>query len=178
MKNSTTWWNDTKNNQENLRDWLQRQYVGEFAAVNLLSEILIRFGHEMNGDQRRNIYKVMLQEALHGQWMSQLLENRGWAPEAQPDVTERYWKNIIPNVKNFQDAMQAAAQAENMRLQRIRAIVNDPTAPADIHKVFEQILPHEEWHEEVFTTMCGDYHNPEIKQGHDQGLSSLSLVLE
>jgi len=177
MKTSQKWWEETKNDEAKLNRWLQRQYVGEFAAVNLLSEILLRFGSEMTHRDRHNVFRVMTQEALHGSWMSELLTNRDLQPETDGVATQRYWAEVLPNVNSFKDAMQAAMQAESMRLHRIRAIAADEEAPEDIRRIFKAILPHEEWHERVFGEMKGDHYNETIANDHEKGLGALSLVL-
>ena len=51
MKTSAEWWLATKSDPAKLTHWLQRQYVGEMAAVNLLSELLIRFGDEATDEE-------------------------------------------------------------------------------------------------------------------------------
>lgn len=175
--NSEQWWQETKSNPDKLNHWLQRQYVGEYAAVNLLSQILLKFAHNMTVEEHRNIHSIMLQEALHANWMYELLQNRQLIPEANSEATQRYWHDVLPNVTCFKAAMQAAHQAENMRLFRIRAIANDPAAPSDIRETFKKILPHEEWHEEVFGKMQGDYVSSEISDAHQRGLNALNLVL-
>lgn len=174
MKTTAEWWVETRDNPEKLIAWLQRQYVGELAAVNLLSEVLIRFGSEMTGEQWEQIHKVMLQEATHGKWMKKLLDTRGIAPEKGADATRRYWNEVLPAVDSFEKAAAAAFNAEHMRLFRIREIAKDETAPADIRETFKAILPHEEWHEEVFASMRGDV---SLDAEHTEGLKALSLIL-
>ncbi len=174
MKTTTEWWNETKSNPDKLVTWLKRQYVGELAAVNLLSELLIRYGHDMTGEQWDNIYKVMHQEALHGKWIKQLLDARGIKPEKDANATRRYWSEVLPSVNNLESAASAAHNAEYMRLFRIREIANDEAAPEDIRKIFAAILPHEEWHEEVFKSMKGQ---ADLSEAHNKGLSALNLVL-
>jgi hypothetical protein len=174
---SALWWEETKNDNEKLHAWLQRQYIGEFAAVHLLTTILIRYGSDMAEDYRQNIAKVAQQEILHGMWVSELLSARGVKPEVDADATRRYWNDVLPAVKDFHTAMQAAEQAEHMRLFRIRTIAEDVSAPDDIRRVFQKILPHEEWHERVFGEMRGDYFDAELASAHGRGLASLQLVL-
>jgi rubrerythrin len=174
MKTTAQWWSETKSDEAKLHAWLQRQYVGELAAVNLLSEVLIRFGSEMSEKDWNRIFKVMNQEALHGKWIKELLDARGIKPEKDADSTRRYWNEVLPAVDSFEKASAAAYNAENMRLHRIREIAGDASAPADIRETFQDILPHEEWHEEVFAEMKG---NVDLSEFHSKGLEALSLVL-
>lgn len=174
MKTTAEWWSETKSDETKLHAWLQRQYVGELAAVNLLSELLIRYGSEMSAKDWDTIFKIMNQEALHGRWVKKLLDARDIKPEKDADSTRRYWNEVLPAVDSFKKATAAAYHAENMRLFRIREVANDVSAPADIRETFQKILPHEEWHEEAFAAMKSD---ADLSGFHKKGLEALSLVL-
>jgi hypothetical protein len=174
MKTTAQWWVETKNDEEKLAQWLRRQYVGELAAVNLLSEMMLKFGADMTEEQWENTHKVMLQEATHAKWMKGLLDVRGITVEKDADATRRYWQEVLPSVDDFEKASAAAHDAERMRLYRIREIANDANAPEDIRATFQRILPHEEWHEEVFASMRGD---ARLDEARDRGLAALNLVL-
>jgi hypothetical protein len=174
MKTTKEWWQETRDDSTKLHAWLRRQYVGELAAVNLLSELLIRFGSEMTNQQWGNIYKIMQQEALHGSWMKDLLDVRGIKPEPNASATRRYWNEVLPAVNSFAKAVAAAFHAEHMRLARIREIADDNQAPADIRAAFQRILPHEEWHELAFSEMKGDV---TLTESHEKGLQALNLVM-
>jgi hypothetical protein len=174
MLTTKEWWNGIRDNPEELARWLRRQYVGELAAVNLLSQLLIRFGSKMNEAQWETIHKIMSQEAVHGRWMKELMDVRGILPEENASAERRYWNEVLPAVDSFEKAVAAGFHAENMRLFRIREIANDPKAPEDIRTTFNRILPHEEWHEEAFAEMMGD---TDITEFHEKGLEALNLVL-
>lgn len=169
------WWNETRDDDTKLHAWLRRQYVGELAAVNLLSEVLLKFGHEMNAEQWITIHKVMMQEAVHGMWMKKLLDIRGILPEANASAERRYWREVVPAVDSFAKAAAAGYHAESMRLERIREIAADTNAPADIRETFQRILPHEEWHEEAFKAMKN---GADLTAFHERGLEALNLVLQ
>jgi hypothetical protein len=174
MKTTNQWWNEVKSDEAKLHAWLRRQYVGELAAVNLLSELLISFGSDMTPKQWETIYKIMQQEALHGHRMKGLLDARGIKPEKNASAERRYWKEVLPAVDSFGKAVAAGFHAEHMRLYRIREIANDESAPADIRDTFRRILPHEEWHEEAFAEMKNGV---DITPFHEKGLAALNLVL-
>jgi rubrerythrin len=178
MRTSSQWWNEIKSNPEELKQWLIRQYVGEMAAVNLLSDVLIRFGGDMAETEWDDVYKVMMQEAKHARWVKELLADRHIGIPAGLDATRRYWEEVIPAVEKLDDAAHAAHNAEEMRLHRIRTIAEetDP-AYADLQNVFQRILPDEEWHERVFDGLCRTEHNPKMDTAHNKGLRALSLVL-
>lgn len=179
MRSSNEWWNEVKSNPVKLADWLQRQYIGEVAAVNLLSEVLMKYGHSATNPQWMDIMKVLQQEALHGKWIKTLMDKRGIEPAPNAEATARYWKEVLPNVTSFKEAMAAAFHAENMRLARIRAIANDDSLKGtdleDIQDTFKHILPHEEWHEEVFGKMRA---GTNMTRYHEKGLEALNLTLE
>lgn len=173
-KTSEEWWAATKADPTALAKWLQRQYVGELAAVNLLSEVLLKFGADMTAEQWHDVYRVMLQEATHALWVKKLLDARGIPVEKDADPQRRYWLEVLPSVDNLERAGAAAYDAEHMRLFRIRAIASDRDAPTDIRSVFRQILPHEEWHEQVFDDLRG---SARLDEARDRGLAALNLVL-
>lgn len=177
MRTSKEWWAEIKSDPEQLVEWLRRQYVGEIAAVNLLSEVLLRFGGQANMQEWENVHRVMLQEATHARWMRQVCEGRSIKLGADESAERRYWKEVLPHVSNFREAMDAAFHAEHMRLERIRLVAaeTDP-AFADLAKTFARILPHEEWHEEIFGEMrqagAGS-----VTRYHENGLQALNLTL-
>jgi hypothetical protein len=173
-RTSQEWWNEVKADPEKLVSWLKRQYVGEIAAVNLLSEVLLRFGGAATDDQWDTVYRVMVQEAKHGRWMKELMDTRHIQAEVGSGAERRYWKEVLPHVNSFPEAMAAAFHAENMRLERIRCIAADAEAPEDIRKVFQRILPDEEWHEQVFGEMRDGL---SLTQYHAKGLEALNLTL-
>jgi len=174
MLTTKEWWNGVRDNPEELERWLKRQYVGELAAVNLLSQLLIRFGSQINPEQWDTIHKIMSQEAVHGRWMKELMDVRGIKPEENASAERRYWNEVLPAVDSFEKAVAAGFHAENMRLFRIREIAADPQSPADIKETFTRILPHEEWHEEAFAAMMG---TANITEFHKKGLEALNLIL-
>ena len=174
MKTTQQWWNEVKADEAKLHAWLRRQYVGEMAAVNLLSELLIRFGSDMTSHQWETIHKIMMQEAVHGHWMKLLLDARGVKLEENASAERRYWKEVLPAVDSFEKAVAAGFHAENMRLVRIREIAHDVAAPTDIRETFQKILPHEEWHEEAFQSMMNGV---DITPFHERGLKALNLLL-
>lgn len=174
MRTTHEWWVVTKASPMRLHAWLRRQYVGELAAVNLLSQLLIRFGSDMTPREWETVHKIMMQEAVHGHWMKLLLDARGIKPEQNASAERRYWAEVLPAIDSFSKAVAAGYHAENMRLHRIREIAADVDAPADIRETFQRILPHEEWHETAFAEMMG---TGDITPFHEKGLAALNLVL-
>jgi len=175
MQTSKEWWEATKADDNKLEHWLRRQYVGEMAAVNLLSELLIKFGNQASESEWDDVHKVMVQEATHAKWMKKLLDGRGISPEEGASTDRRYWAEVKPAVNSFAEGCAAGYHAENMRLERIRIIAAD-TDPSvsDLQKTFANILPHEEWHESVFDKMR---HGHELTRFHERGLESLNLLM-
>ena len=174
MKTTHQWWAEVKSDETKLHSWLRRQYVGELAAVNLLSKLLLQFGSKMNPHQWETIHKIMMQEAVHGHWMKLLLDARSILPEENASAERRYWAQVLPAVDSFEKAVAAGYHADNMRLVRIREIAADQSAPADIRETFQKILPHEEWHEEAFAEMMNGV---KLTEFHEKGLAALNLVL-
>lgn len=63
-----------------------------------------------------------------------------------------------------------------MRLERIRAIASDETAPADIREVFAKILPQEEFHARAFKKMTTDDMYAATADSHELGRVALGLA--
>jgi rubrerythrin len=175
MHTSQQWWNEIKLDGDELAHWLRRQYIGEMAAVNLLSEVLLRFGAEATPNEWANVHKVMVQEAIHAKWMFELADRQGVVLEHNASAERKYWAEVLPNVHNFRDAMAAGFHAESMRLERIRVIAHE-TDPKykDFADTFARILPHEEWHEHVFNEMR---QGRELTPYHEKGLEALNLLM-
>lgn len=174
-RTSVEWWVATKADPARLAQWLRRQYVGEMAAVNLLSELLIRFGSQAPADGWHQVHKVMCQEATHARWVYEVMAARGIAPEPNGNAERRYWAQVLPNVNSWAEAMAAGYHAERMRLERIRVIAADlDPAVDDLRVAFSRILPHEEWHERVFDHLRG---GTELTRYHERGLDALNLTL-
>ncbi len=175
MRTSQQWWDHIKTDKTLLDAWLRRQYIGELAAVNLLSEVLIRFGSDATPEEWGTVHKVMCQEALHGKWMKELMDGRGVVPERDASAERRYWAHVLPHVISFAEAMAAAFHAETMRLERIHVIAAEPDkAFYDIASIFQHILPHEEWHAKVFDEMRK---GREMTRYHEKGLEALNLAM-
>lgn len=178
MKTTKQWWEETKADPEKLKRWLIRQYVGEMAAINLLSEVLLRFGGEMTGVEWENVFTVMLQEAKHARWVKYLLSDRKIKIPTNLSATRKYWDEVLPAVETLDDAAHAAHNAETMRLHRIRVIAVEPDIEfADLQRVFANVLPDEQWHEKVFDGLTRTEHNPKMDVAHMEGLNALTLVL-
>jgi hypothetical protein len=175
MRTTEEWWAEVKSDPEKMAHWLRRQYVGEMAAVNLLSELLITYGGQASESEWDDVHKVMCQEATHAKWMKRLLEGRSIDPEVGATAERRYWAEVKPAVNSFAEGCAAGYHAEHMRLERIRCIAADTDpAVADLAKTFGKILPHEEWHEEVFDRMR---QGKTLTQYHEKGLESLNLLM-
>lgn len=175
MKTSQEWWDETKNDPEKLHAWLQKQYTGEVTAATRIMEFRDKFASN-NPKASKSLEYIAGQERKHAKWIGELLNNRGYQPViAEPH--KRYWKEALPGIADFETGSAVAAHAEKMRLDRIRVIANDKTAPHDIVEVFRKILPEEEFHERRFRAMS----TPEAMQAtlanHEAGAASLGLVV-
>lgn len=175
MHTTREWWAETKADPERLNHWLRRQYVGEMAAVNLLSELLIKHGSEASEEEWNDVHRVMVQEATHAKWMKRVMDGRGISPEPNASAERRYWSEVKPAVRSFAEGCAAGYHAEHMRLERIREIADDDDPMVrDLRDTFRNILPHEEWHEEVFGKMAA---GRTLTEYHTRGLEALNLLM-
>ena len=171
---SVQWWNSIKINDKLLTDWLKSQYHGEATAAVRIRKFANEYA--VNTRQKRALEVVAGQEELHAGWVEKLLKSRGIIASIL-DKHERYWDKTLQGITSWETGCAVAAHAEAMRLERIRVIANDLYAPNDIRKVFQQILPQEEFHETIFRK----FSNPEAMAttdiNHIQGLEALGLIL-
>lgn len=174
MKTSQEWWDETKSDPAKLNDWLQKQYTGEVTAA----ERIVEFSHKYAvSDRHRQVLAYIAgQERIHAEWIKELLENRGIAPVLR-DPNQRYWKETLPGITDFESGAAVAYHAERMRLDRIRVIANDMNAPLDIVAVFQAILPDEEFHEKAFACMTSPEACWAAEENHEAGAAALGLVV-
>lgn len=177
MKTSKEWWDETRDDEVKLIDWLQKQWRGEVTAGQRIMKFAEQFAVPGSND-----YKVLdaiaSQERTHASWIQRLLEARGIRVDESEvlNAEQRYWAETLPGITDFATGAAVAAHAEGMRLERIRAIAYDPNAPADIRNTFVKILKDEEWHESAFTKLSNNEAMCATKNNHEAGMKVLGLV--
>jgi rubrerythrin len=173
MKTSEQWWNEVKQSEHLLHDWLIKQYRGEVTAAKRIRDIVEKFNP--NSKHRRILLEIADQEATHARWVLTLLTNRGIQEPSVEGAEDRYWKETLPAAIDLQTAAGVGAHAEVMRLQRINAIVADKTAPNDIRVVFAMIQKQEMWHASAFARIAGEDALAATKNSHELGRQLLGL---
>lgn len=171
---SERWWQGIKQDPEAVKAWLMDQYHGEATAA----ERIIRFRDQyaVPGTREHRILTVIAgQEQSHGEWVGELLRVRGGEPVVLVKQ-ERYWEKTLSGISDFSSGAAVAAHAEEMRLARIKVIVDDPEAPSDVRDVFRRILPQERFHARAFAQMAGSTALEAALARHEQGLEALSLI--
>jgi rubrerythrin len=128
----------------------------------------------MTEKQFKTISIIANQERNHAAWVAELLHARNIIPKKLEKV-ERYWDKTLTTVDSFIRGAAVAAHAEEMRLERIRAICNDTNAPADIKMVFRKILPQEEFHARAFKKMTTSEEYDRTQHAHELGRVALGL---
>lgn len=180
MKDSQTWWDETKINPDKLNKWLQNQYHGEKLASWRISDLQETLGSDISGYDSAVLKVISMQENRHAIWIGNLLRIRGFRPSILENKTERYWKKTLPDGYEelpYEEIAAIGAHAEAMRLERIKVIANDPSAPIDIRIVFQNILPEEIFHEYYFRTAAGLIAMEAMKDNHQAGLDALGLTI-
>lgn len=173
MHTSQEWWTSVKSCPEKLAAWLTAQYHGENTAADRIDEYTKKFVKEPLA--QLILRTVASQERDHAVWVHELLANRGISPA--DEHVDRYWKEVLPEVTSLESGAAVGAHAEAMRLERIRVIATDETAPEDIRLVFKRILPQEEWHERVFRDLAGAEHMSTTAAAHGRAMEAIGLVL-
>jgi len=173
-RTSAEWWQAIKEDPAKLEDWLIKQLRGEITAVGRLEEFCTHFvptGHKW----LKTLRLIQNQERQHAAWVKSLLENRNFSTIIL-DTTQRYWEQMLPQVKSFESAAAVSSYAETMRLERIRLIAEDDEAPKDIQEVFKLVLPQEIFHSKAFRVMAGEEAMREVYEAHQKGLDAIGLI--
>ena len=173
-RTSQEWWDATKHNHQALVKWLKDQYHGERMAAVRIDQAFK--GFELSILRRSLVTRVAREEAVHARWIGELLYNRGVEP-AILDKEERYWSAVGVDMSTAEDVAAIAHHAETMRLERIRAIVEDPHTADDIRAVFKRILPMEVKHAKWFEFLTTPQHLAKHLDNHKAGRQALGLVV-
>jgi len=176
MRTSKEWWNGVKNDPDALIRWLRNQYHGEAIAAIRMRKFVEKFGHQAKFNERRTVEAIAHQEGQHAQWVGELLQDRGVRPTLI-GKTERYWDETIGGIDSWDSGCAVAAHAEGMRLERIRAIVNDSESPHDVRVAFNRIVVQEEFHARAFKTFASDEALFMALCNHRAGAEALGLVV-
>lgn len=173
MRTAEQWWAETKADEGALRAWLIKQHRGEASAAARIRKF--RDEYAPAGEPRAVLSLIADQEERHARWVLDLLKARGIDPDVD-GAEERYWSQTLPAIESFETGAAVGAHAEAMRLRRIRAIVFDASAPADVREVFAKILPEEEFHERALRRLAGDVAMSQTAGAHARGEQLLGLV--
>lgn len=173
LRESTArWWSKIKKDGKALVAWLRDQYHGEVTAADRIE----RYCASQAPEQWKSVLEtIATQEKMHAVWVGDLLKRRGHDPQVI-EKNERYWEEVVGSVSDFETAAGAAAHAEQMRLERIEVIANDPHGPNDVKNVFKRILRDERFHARAFAAMAGESGMERTKDAHERGLQALGLV--
>lgn len=173
MKTSAQWWEETKSSPAKLVEWLHKQYTGEVTAAARINLMGMRFN--VSTKAKSILAAIADQETQHAAWIGELLTARGETPSIG-ESENRYWKDTLPGITDFEHGSAVAAHAEKMRLQRIEVISNDPQAPEDIRLAFTKILKDELWHEKAFRSLSTPSALQATLANHEAGAATLGLV--
>lgn len=174
MRTSKQWWDSIKNDPEKVKNWLIRQYIGEVTAVGRIQTLILdKLGE---GLVKEVIKAIIRQENNHAEWILGLLKARGIDSVEIENPESRYWSKTLPKAVDLTHTMGIAAHAENMRLERIKVIAEDPDSPLDVRDVFARILPDENFHAKIFRHLTPDNVFDSLKDAQKEGEKVLGLV--
>jgi rubrerythrin len=173
MKTSKQWWQETKTDSAKLNAWLLKQYTGEVTAAQRILDLRDKF--KAIGSDHKILTFIANQEQKHAMWILELLQNRGIEPEIG-DPNKRYWKETLQGIEDLETGAAVGAHAEAMRLDRIREIAYDVTAPHDIVTKFSKILIDEIGHEKMFRKLSSPEALEATRANHESGAAALGLV--
>lgn len=171
---SAAWWAATRQDPAALGHWLVAQLRGERSAAGRIAQLRDAYATPQSRPHRL-LTKIAGQESRHAEWIAELLTARGLS--TAPEVAqERYWPAAAAGIRDLNTGAAVGAHAERMRLFRIAAIAADPDAPADVRRVFQRILPEEQFHERAFRALAGGAALRETASGHERGARALGLL--
>ena len=132
----------------------------------------------MEGKYQFMVERIADDEDRHARWVAKLLESRGITAEVL-QKEERYWKEVMTEdfTEDGNYAAAVAAHAEEMRLERIKVIMDDEQADADISETFKNIYKDELFHTKGFKLIAGDEYYNKAAGVHAKGLEALGLIV-
>jgi rubrerythrin len=174
-RTSQEWWDCVKVDAQKMHDWLKNQYHGEKLAATRIREFIIP---KMEGKYQFLVERIADDEDRHASWVGNLLHARGITAEIL-EKEERYWNEVM--TEDFREdgnyAAAVAAHAEEMRLERIKVIMQDDESPEDIKSVFTNIYKDEMFHAKGFKLIAGDEYYNKASENHARGLEALGLIV-
>lgn len=175
MRTSQEWWNKTKSSPESIINWLKNQYHGEAVASERIRQYILP---HFEGKYEFMVEKIASDEERHATWIGELLLSRGITPEIL-QKEERYWREVMTEdfTSDGNYAAAVAAHAEEMRLERIKVIMDDADAPSDIVNTFKNIYTDEVFHAKGFRLIAGDEYYNKTSEKHAKGLEALGLIV-
>ncbi len=175
MKTSKQWWAETRINNEKLINWLKNQYHGEAIASERIRQYVLP---HFTGKYEFMVERIADDEERHASWIGKLLLSRGITPEIL-QKEERYWREVM--TEEFKSdghyAAAVAAHAEEMRLERIKVIMEDNEIDEDIRNTFINIYKDELFHAKGFKLIAGDEYYNKASENHAKGLEVLGLIV-
>jgi len=175
MRTTKRWWDEVSSCPDKMVHWLKNQYHGELTAADRILELSSKFSlTQVDAD---TIVAIVEDEIRHATWIKGLLLSRGIDPK-KLDKEDRYWKETIPALENFNTFSYMCAVghlAELMRLERI-ILLSEDSRFEDISKVFKRILVDETRHVEAFKCMSSPEDIDLARVYHNKGINALGLV--
>ncbi|WKZ28635.1 MAG: ferritin-like domain-containing protein [Patescibacteria group bacterium] len=153
--------------------WLPSLYWAERGGALRFGEIVGRF--QPRGYAFNSYAGIIADEFRHAGLVEHLLVEKG-IPVPSAPKPERYWGQIWPWIKSFEDACAAGAFGEMLARNRFRVIARHPLLPADFRPIVEQILPDEERHAELLGKLAGTDAMHRMRPHHMHGMAALGLV--
>ena len=172
MKTSEQWWQEIKNDAARFNEWLIKQHRGEASAASRLRGFSAAYARSAN--ERTILETIAAQEEMHASWVKQLLDSRGIVSDVT-DAEARYWRCMLTKVDSFENGCAVGAHAEAMRLERIKAIAADASAPSDVRETFARILNDELFHERALRKLAGEQAMTNVKPSAEHGRMLLGL---
>lgn len=169
-RTSKEWVEEISQDSLKLHHWLERQYIGEELAARRLEELC---NHpDLTDKQRPIIERIAKEERLHSEWIAKLLPSLS---EVNYDKY-RYWSKVKLSKLSLDELLAAGHHAEEMRLERIRAVV-ESDLPENIREVFAKILPMEKFHAKAFGSLASKKALENTKENQKLCMKAINLTI-
>lgn len=169
---SKEWWDRTKASPATIVEWLEKQFHGEVTAADRIERYCTS---KAPTHWVATLQRIAADERKHAGWIADLLTVRGVTAERR-EKNERYWSAVSTVDKSFENVTAIASHAETMRLERIRVIAEDESAPEDLRGTFTRILQDEVFHEQAFRRMAGERAMQSNAALANEGRAALGLI--
>ncbi len=175
-RQTDTWWKQVLMNPKKLFNWLKKLRNTEEAAY----QRFVDFANEYcknNPHYYRVFTTIAEQEAEHAKIIEALLTKYGEKIDLNKKYPEKYWSEAQKCVNDMETAAGLGFFAEDLSLQRMLVIIDNPETPSDLKELFERLHADEKFHVNALKRIAGEKGVNGVIDCHSKGLEALGLAI-